>query len=296
MARGAVPPPTCIRRPDDRFVLAPLIRAGSGARGSLLVDHSFPEDRAKPFRATLARPNREEERRKWASSSMASALVHVLVLTLVLRIEPPPPRPGPAGGWLFAELADDAGGGGEPSAVQLGWGSLPEPEPTLEAPVPVEVPDVEVVIPELTLDAPVPDKLVTIAPPALAPPSGVGQGGAPPAGSGGGTGGGSGAGSGPGTGAGSGPGGGGGDGIRPPAPLTILIPPAATAAVRGGSAKVRLQVDSAGVVRGAEVLVSSGDRRYDEQLRRVALGWRFRPARDAANRPVAYPFEVSVTF
>jgi TonB family protein len=180
--------------------------------------------------------------------------------------------------------------------VQLGWGSLPEPEATLEAPVSVEVPEVEVEIPELTLDAPVPDQLVTIAPPELAPPSGVGQGGAPPAGNGGGTGGGTGAGSGPGTGSGRGPGGGGGDGVRPPAPLTILVPPAATAAVRGGSAKVRLQVDSAGVVRGAEVLVSSGDRRYDEQLRRVALGWRFRPARDAANRPVPYPFDVSVTF
>ena len=251
----------------------------------------------KPFRATLARPDRGEERRKWASSSLASAAVHVLVLALVLRIEPPAPRPGPASSWLFAELADDTGGGGgEPSVVQLGWGSLPEPEPALDAPVPVEVPEVEVEIPELVLDAPVPDQLVTIAPPELAPPSGGGQGGAPPAGSGGGMGGGAGAGRGPGLGSGTGPGGGGGDGIRPPAPLTILVPPAATAAVRGGSAKVRLQVDSAGVVRGAEVLVSSGDRRYDEQLRRVALGWRFRPARDAANRPVAYPFEVSVTF
>src|SRR5690606_35847901 len=111
-----------------------------------------------------------------------------------------------------------------------------------------------------------------------------------------GSGGGTGAGSGSGTGGGAGPGGGGGDGIRPPAPLTILVPPTATASVRGGSAKVRLQVDSTGVVRDADVIVSSGDRRYDEQLRRVALGWRFRPARDAFNRPIAYPFEVSVSF
>ena len=49
-------------------------------------------------------------------------------------------------------------------------------------------------------------------------------------------------------------------------------------------------------VRDADVVVSSGDRGYDEKLRRIAMGWRFRPARDAANRPVAYPFEVSLRF
>jgi protein TonB len=117
------------------------------------------------------------------------------------------------------------------------------------------------------------------------------------AGPGSGTGSGGGSGSGTGTGTGSGRGAGrGGDGVRPPAPLTILIPPAATPSVRGKNATVRLQVDSAGVVRDANVVVSSGDRGYDEKLRRIAMGWRFRPARDAANRPVPYPFEVSLRF
>jgi len=51
-----------------------------------------------------------------------------------------------------------------------------------------------------------------------------------------------------------------------------------------------------GAVRVADVVVSGGDRDYDEALRRIALGWRFRPARDAADRPVPYPFEVSLTF
>ena len=58
---------------------------------------------------------------------------------------------------------------------------------------------------------------------------------------------------------------------------------------RQGRPRVLLQVDSAGRVRSADVVVSSGDRSYDEQLRRIALGWRFRPARDAANRPVPLP-------
>ena len=104
---------------------------------------------------------------------------------------------------------------------------------------------------------------------------------------------GSGAGVGSGSGAGSGPG---GDGVRPPAPLTILIPPTATAGVRGKTATVLLQVDTVGAVRDANVVVSSGDRDYDEALRRIAMRWRFRPARDAADRPVPYPFEVSIAF
>ena len=104
---------------------------------------------------------------------------------------------------------------------------------------------------------------------------------------------GSGAGVGSGSGAGSGPG---GYGVRPPAPLTILIPPTATAGVRGKTATVLLQVDTVGAVRDANVVVSSGDRDYDEALRRIAMRWRFRPARDAADRPVPYPFEVSIAF
>jgi TonB family protein len=252
---------------------------------------------AKEFRATLPARDPREERRKGAAASVGSALLHALLIALVLRIEPPPPRPGPAGGWIFPQLTDEAGGGGgDDGVVQLAWGSLPEPELAVDDPVAPPIPEIEVDLPEITLDAPTTDQLVQIAPPELAVPTASGAGGAPARGTGAGSGGGAGAGAGPGSGSGVGTGGGGGDGIRPPAPLTILVPPAATAAVRGGSAKVRLQVDSAGVVRGADVVVSSGDRRYDEQLRRVALGWRFRPARDAANRPVPYPFEVSVTF
>jgi len=75
-----------------------------------------------------------------------------------------------------------------------------------------------------------------------------------------------------------------------------MIPPAATAAVRGKAATMLLQVDTVGAVWDADVVVSSGDRDYDEALRRIAMGWRFRPARDTADRPVPYPFEVSIAF
>ncbi len=239
------------------------------------------------------------ERRAWALTLGASAALHALGLALLVRIEPSPPRAG-ATGWVFTVLAEEAGGGGGPAPIQLALRSLgSEADPDLPAPpasLEIEEPDIPTV--DLVLEAPVSPEPLPVAPPAPAPPpGGVRQEGAPAVG--GGTGGGAGAGSGPGTGAGVGQGSGGGgagDGIRPPSPLTILVPPTATASVRGKAARVLLQVDSAGRVRSADVVVSSGDRSYDEQLRRIALGWRFRPARDAANRPVPYPFEVSVTF
>jgi hypothetical protein len=49
-------------------------------------------------------------------------------------------------------------------------------------------------------------------------------------------------------------------------------------------------------VKDAEIIPSTGDRKYDSSLKRVALGWKFRPARDPANRPVAVLFDVTFTF
>jgi len=237
------------------------------------------------------------ERRAWALTLGASAALHALGLALLVRIEPSPPRTG-ATGWVFTVLAEEGGGG--PAPIQLALRSLGSEAdsdlPAPPAPPEIEEPDIPTV--DLALEAPVSPEPLPVAPTAPAPPPGrVRREGAPAVG--GGTGGGAGAGSGPGTGAGVGQssgGGGAGDGIRPPAPLTILVPPTATPSVRGKAARVLLQVDSVGRVRSADVVVSSGDRSYDEQLRQIALGWRFRPARDAANRPVPYPFEVSVTF
>ncbi|MBA3969877.1 MAG: TonB family protein [Gemmatimonadetes bacterium] len=56
-----------------------------------------------------------------------------------------------------------------------------------------------------------------------------------------------------------------------------------------------LAVDAAGVVRDVELQPPTGDRRYDAALRRMALDWRFKPARDAANRPVAVKYPVTLT-
>lgn len=240
---------------------------------------------------TLPRPRDESGTR--VGSAGASAIFHGLIVVLLLAVPvPSEPRPGVTG-WTLDADARLGGGGGSGAGGEVHLLQLPVP-PAAEA-----VPD----LPDLpALVAPtVPDLVPRIvSPPMIAfesadpcfgacdsPNTGAGAGG------GLGMGVGTGSGAGVGAGAGSGPG---GDGVRPPAPLTILIPPAATAGVRGKAATVLLQVDTVGAVRDANVVVSSGDRDYDEALRRIAIGWRFRPARDAANRPVPYPFEVSLAF
>ncbi|HEX5725159.1 MAG TPA: energy transducer TonB, partial [Longimicrobiaceae bacterium] len=96
---------------------------------------------------------------------------------------------------------------------------------------------------------------------------------------GGGDGGGVGSGEGPGTGRGEG-------GTSMPRAELLLIPPDAPRALRGRTVEVTLTIDPAGRVREAEITRSSGDRRYDESLRRRSLEWKFYPARDAGNRPV----------
>jgi len=260
----------------------------------------------RAFPGPTSPDDRRADRRGLSLTLPLSALAHFALLAFLAGVDPPPARVG-APAWIFSDPIEAAGGrGGQTAVVQLDWGRLGVPTqrttssrpsmeieaPAIVLPDPVDAPDVSV-----TAETPQLER-----PPAIAPPA-TGAAGLPAPeplpGLGGGSGGGAGPGSGPGTGSGAGPGIGsgiGGDGIRPPTPLSILIPPTATEAVRGGRATVRLQVDPAGTVRSVDVVESSGDRGYDQQLRRVALGWRFRPARDAADRPVAYPFEVSFTF
>ena len=63
-----------------------------------------------------------------------------------------------------------------------------------------------------------------------------------------------------------------------------------------GRATLLLHVNRLGRVSDAEVTVSSGDTSYDRLLRMTALDWQFRPARDLANIPVDYLFEISFQF
>ncbi|MBX6363266.1 MAG: energy transducer TonB, partial [Gemmatimonadetes bacterium] len=99
-----------------------------------------------------------------------------------------------------------------------------------------------------------------------------------------------------GTGTGVGDGSGGGR-ILAPSPEFLLLPPTpAPSSLKGRTIVVRVAIDATGVVRQVELLPSTGDRGYDRSLRETALGWRFRPARDASNRPIAITYDVSFSF
>ncbi len=245
-----------------------------------------------------------------------SLLAHAVLLALALWA-----GSAAGGGPLFTDLgagtgdaADEAGGGGGGSSgeEQVTYFEVPAPPPP---PAPAVEPDPsELLFPEMPPVAadtvPFLPAETPVAGPSDAAPSRVlgdvaGAGAPPGTGSGGGIGSGTGTGVGPGSGSGTGGGAGSGTGsgvgagegtgrIAPPVPEVVLLPPQPPRGLRGRSLTVRLTIDAEGMVRGVEL--DSGDRGYDRSLRRVAMDWRFRPARDPANRPVAGEYDAVFTF
>ena len=253
----------------------------------------------------------------------ASAVLHLLiVLLLVFGLKD-------RGLLLADEMAGDGpdateaggggggGGGGGDGGEQVTYYELPAtPAPQPQPPVPVP-PEEEVLPPPVTPPVtpppaetpPVPTPPAAVPAPRPTPPAAQ-----PTAGTGGGTGAGTGAGQGPGQGPGVGPGSGGGTGggtgggigsgtgpgtgggegsVIPPQADLQLFPPDPPRAVRGRSVQVTVAVNEQGNVTDAEVTISSGDRRYDQLLRRQAMEWHFRPARDrATGRPVAVRYPI----
>ena len=252
-------------------------------------------------------------------SGLLALLLHALLLLLAL---------GPVGRHLLKTETDPgvgtgigagaAGGGGGGRSEEVSMVTLIAPAEAAAAPVPVPVPVPAPVPPPPPPPEPV---LPRIDPPKLPPPpslpvtaamtattlpairaalaaggegTGVGSGRGP--GIGPGSGGGSGGGEGGGIGSGKGPGIGRGR-LLAPAPDFLLLPPTPTpGAARGKTILVRLAIDGSGVVRDVELIPSTGDRGFDQALRRTALGWHFRPARDAANNAVAVTYDVTFNF
>lgn len=242
-------------------------------------------------------------------SAVASVLVHLIIVLIVIILS----RAGVvvlttdqgAGTGIGAGAAGGGGGGGREERVSL---LIPAKAPVIpESPVLLVPEEIEELKPE-----PVPEPVAVAqvdsvpqkAPAAPTPAPATGGTGA---GEGAGTGTGTGPGIGPGSGGGTGGGSGGGigSGVGPgtgrgrmiaPSPEVLLIPPQAPGSVRGKTVVVRLAVDSIGAVKDAEIIPSTGDRKYDSALKRVALGWKFRAARGPDNRPVAVLFDVTFTF
>jgi hypothetical protein len=255
-------------------------------------------------------------RERLPAAGVAVLLHALLIAGLFWVVRHDVARAGEAWGDGIVLGAPDGGGGGGGGSggdelVSYLDISPPEPEPEPEV---VPEPEEDVLVPpEPVVEPPRPQ------PPASTPSDRPAVPVAPPAGgTGGGTGGGAGPGAGPGQGPGEGPGSGGGSGggtgggvgtgqgpgtgrgesrIRPPQSDVLLIPPDRPSGVPSQDLTVMLRVDTRGRVRDARLAASTGNRGYDDRIRRWAMGLVFRPAVNLdTNQPVEveYPIEIGV--
>jgi protein TonB len=263
----------------------------------------------------ITRKRKVNERRAFGAAALSVAVHLGIVLLLVLGIR--------SGRPLFADegtptgVSDDdragGGGGGGGGGEVVSYYELPPPPPPPPAPVPVPE---EVLIPPVPVPPPPPPvETPKTEPPRQAAPApqpapqptatpgtgggtgaaeGSGQGPGQGPGTGPGSGGGSGGGTGGGVGSGSGPGTGLGRGTNATWDF-LIIPPARPRGMPSRDIEIRVLVDERGQVKEVELNPSTGNRGYDEQLRRMARAWRFNPARDPANRPVEQWVPVVVT-
>ncbi len=242
-------------------------------------------------------------------SGILALLLHALLFFLAL---------GPIGHHLLRTETDPgvgtgigagmAGGGGGGREEEVSIVSLIAPAEAAAAtvqppPPPPPAPEIPQLDPPKVVPPPVQlaQVVTSTAVPAI-------SAGAASTGQGTGTGPGRGPGTGPGSGGGSGGGQGGGigSGVGPgigrgrllaPVPDFVLLPPTpAPGSARGRTIVVRLAIDATGAVKDVELIPSTGDRGFDQALRRTALGWHFRPARDASNTAVAVTYDVSFSF
>lgn len=259
---------------------------------------------------------RKKDRRGTLPAAAAAAVVHVCLIALLiwgvrsrvlLAIQPAGTGPAlnfPEGG---------GGGGGGDGGEMVSYVEVAPPEPQPEPDVET-VPEEDVLIPPEPTPVPEPPKQEApktetpqtqpVAPPGPATAgaqSGTGGGTGPGTGpgegpgTGPGSGGGSGGGDGGGIGSGQGPGTGGGGRIRPPSTDVLLIPPDRPNGVASQEITIRVTVDVRGRVRDARLTNSTGNRGFDERVRRWALSLVFRPAVDTqTNRPVEATTEVKV--
>ncbi|HEX8392734.1 MAG TPA: hypothetical protein VF665_10300, partial [Longimicrobium sp.] len=88
----------------------------------------------------------------------------------------------------------------------------------------------------------------------------------------------------------------GGSRIKPPETDLLLIPPDRPRGVASQDVAIRLLVDIRGRVRSARLVTSTGNRGYDDRVRRWASELVFRPAVNLdTSRPVEAETEITVS-
>lgn len=230
-----------------------------------------------------ARYHDHRYRRIWRWSLLASLLFHVLFLFLFRDARPIPPSPFAAAGPRAGDARAAPGGGTEVIAVRI--------EPQVQ-PQPVQVEPVMVPVPAIE---PQPQIVVEDPKPAIAPvpvrvegTGRIGEGRGAQAGVGleGGTG--------------RGDGGNAEEGLFrlvPPSPRGLILPPSdRPGKVRGKEIDVWVFVNAAGRVLADSTRLdptSTGDRGFDDRLKKQAAEWVFEPARKGG-QPVAEWFRYTI--
>lgn len=257
---------------------------------------------------------RKKDRRGALPAAGAAAVLHVLLIALLvwgvrsrvlLAVEPVGTGPN----INFPEEGGGGGGGGQ-EVVSYVEVAAPAPEETVVETVPEEeelIPPEPTPVPEPPREEQPKAETPQVAPPTPPAPNpgqgagtgggeGPGQGPGEGSGVGPGSGSGTGGGTGSGTGSGNGPGDGGGAGrIRPPQTDVLFIPPDRPRGVASQTLTITLRVDVRGRVRDARLTPSTGNRGYDERVRRWAMELVFRPAVNLdTNRPVEVDYPITV--
>jgi outer membrane biosynthesis protein TonB len=221
-------------------------------------------------------------RRIWRAALLASVLLHILIFMIFRRDVVIPPSPFAAAGPKSGDARAAAGGGTRIVALTV-VETPPEPVVEVEVPVPVPTPDPEVQL--VVEEPPAPQPAVAAA--AVQGTGVVGEGRGDRRGEGivGGTG--------------RGDGGTAEEGlfrVVPPSPRGLILPPSdRPGKVRGKEVDVWVFVTATGSVvdDSTRIAPTTGDRRFDDRLKKQAGEWVFEPARRGGS-PVAEWFRYTI--
>lgn len=210
----------------------------------------------------------QRHRRTWRAALVVSVLLHILIFLLFRQDIVIPPSPFAAAGPRAGDARAAAGGGTEIVALTV-VETPPDPEVEVEVPVPVPTPEPEV---ELVVEKP-PTPQPVLASARVQAVSAVGRGIGEKKGEG------------TETGTGRGDGGNAEEGlfrVVPPSPRGLILPPSDRPGnVRGKEVDVWVFVTAAGRVLedSTRLAPPTGDRSFDNRLKRQASEWVFEPAR-----------------
>jgi outer membrane biosynthesis protein TonB len=213
-------------------------------------------------------------RRLFRRALVASVLFHVLLFFVFRVVRPIPPSPFAAAG---PRAGDDraARGGLQVLALRVQPPTPPEVTETPVKPIPIPVPEI---IPEVKVEDPKPQVAVTVANPTVATVAAASAGGTAGNATGAGTE----------TGTGRGDGGNSEEGLFrlvPPSPRGLILPPSDRPnRLRGREIDVWVFINVRGQVVADSTRLdpaSTGDRKFDDRLRKQAAEWVFEPARRA---------------